>query len=76
MFRILNHFTYCRLLHIRNANCRYSEAEETWHGACAWIEKLENEAGHAVNKAVLYSEICSLLFAKSLYDEVSDNRCS
>lgn len=70
-FRILTlFFPCCRLLHIRNANCRYNEAEETWRGACAWIEKLENEAGHPVNKAVLYSEVCSLLFAKSLYDEV------
>ncbi len=54
---------------MRNANCRYSEAEETWQESLTWVGKLEDE-GHVVNKATLYSEVCSLLFAKSLYDEV------
>ena len=63
-----------RLLHVRNANCRYREAEETWKTASLWIERLELSAGHPVNKATLYSEISSLLFAKSLYDEVRQAR--
>ena len=55
---------------MRNCNCRYADAEETMRAAESWVARLEKDAGHMVNKATLYSEVCALLFAKSLYDEV------
>ena len=62
-------FFCCRLLHVLNANCKYAEADATLKEAQVFVDKLES-LGQSVNKAVLYSECCALLFAKSLYDEV------
>ncbi len=71
----INVFYWCfRLLHVRNANCKYTEADTTWKDAQIFIEKLELH-GHHVNKAALYSECCALLFAKSLYDEAFKYCC-
>ncbi len=55
---------------MRNANCRYVDAEHTWKQAKDLVGKLEN-LGHTINRALLYSEFCALLFAKSQYDDVS-----
>lgn len=60
----------CRLLHVRNANCQYTEAEGTWKLAQSYLEKLTSK-GHKVNRATLLAEHCALLFAKSQYDLVS-----
>ena len=59
-----------RLLHVRNANCRYREAEATWNEAQVYQQQLADK-GCNVNRATLLSEYCALLFAKSQYDEVS-----
>ncbi|XP_005094954.1 amyloid protein-binding protein 2 [Aplysia californica] len=57
-----------RLLHSQNVNCQYGEAEETYNTAVRICEDLESR-GHKVNKAVLHSEHCALLFAQSKYTE-------
>ncbi|CDQ71802.1 unnamed protein product [Oncorhynchus mykiss] len=58
-----------RLLHVRNGNCKYHLGEETVKLAQLYMDKLAKH-GHQANKAALYGELCALLFAKSLYDEV------
>ena len=50
-------------------NCQYHEAEKTFGIACRISTDLE-AGGNKVNKAVLHSEHCSLLFAQSKYTEV------
>ncbi|XP_061637218.1 amyloid protein-binding protein 2 isoform X2 [Phyllopteryx taeniolatus] len=57
-----------RILHVRNGNCKYHLAEETFKLAQSHMEKLAKH-GHEANKAALYGEFCALLFAKSHYDE-------
>lgn len=61
---------FCRLLHVRNGNCKYHLGEETFKLAQSYMDKLAKH-GHQANKAALYGELCALLFAKSHYDEVS-----
>ncbi|ELU14913.1 hypothetical protein CAPTEDRAFT_138866 [Capitella teleta] len=56
-----------RLLHVRNANCQYGDAEKSWVEAQEYVQELTNQ-GHKVNRATLLSEYCALLFAKSQYD--------
>nr|XP_054749319.1 amyloid protein-binding protein 2-like [Lytechinus pictus] len=57
-----------RLIHVRNANCKYSQAEDSYNSAQKLLEKLKG-MGVAVNEAALHGEMCSLLFSKSHYDE-------
>ncbi|KAK0057214.1 amyloid protein-binding protein 2 [Biomphalaria pfeifferi] len=57
-----------RLLHSQNVNCQYQDAEETYNKAVKLCTELEDR-GHKVNKAVLYSEHCALLFAQSRYTQ-------
>ncbi|KAL3856914.1 hypothetical protein ACJMK2_011620 [Sinanodonta woodiana] len=57
-----------RLFHVQNANCEYQDAEVTREAAFQLLEKLR-EHGINVNKAMLFSECCALLFAKSQFDE-------
>ncbi|XP_013379692.1 amyloid protein-binding protein 2 [Lingula anatina] len=61
-----------RLMHIRNANCKYVEAEQIYVEARTYLDKL-SEKGIQVNKSALHTEICALLFAKSQYDEAYHN---
>lgn len=61
--------TLFRLIHVRTANCRYTEAEAAWTEAHTFIGAL-TEAKRAVSLALLYAEYCALLFAQSLYDQV------
>ena len=56
---------------MRNANCMYAEAETTWHEALQYVASLEQH-GVTVNRATLYSEYSTLLFARSQYEEVAD----
>jgi len=56
-------------MHVRNANCMYSEAESSWHEALQYVSQLE-QLGFTVNRATLYSEYSTLLFARSNYEEV------
>lgn len=63
----------CRLLHVRNGNCKYHLGEETFKLAQSYMDKLAKH-GHEANKAALYGELCALLFAKSHYDEVGPKR--
>ena len=58
-----------RLLHSQNVNCQYGAAGETYMTATRICAELE-QGGHKVNKAVLHSEHCALLFAQSKYTEV------
>ncbi len=58
----------CRLIHVRNANCRYAQAEESYNKAMSIIESLQEEKKQ-LNVAALHGEMCALLFAKSQYDE-------
>ncbi|XP_078682230.1 amyloid protein-binding protein 2-like isoform X2 [Branchiostoma floridae x Branchiostoma belcheri] len=57
-----------RLLHVRNANCKYNLGEDTYQKALGYVTKLQR-LGHSVNFALLYSEYSALMFAKSQYDE-------
>ncbi|KAK7459432.1 hypothetical protein BaRGS_00039000 [Batillaria attramentaria] len=60
---------YCvRLLHVQNANCKYQAAKQTCAEAFSIVEDLA-QRGISINRAILYSEQCALLFAQSLYDE-------
>ena len=61
-----------RLLHVRNCNCKYADAELSYNAAVSLADRLESH-GHSVNKAVLYTERCSLLYSKSQYDEVRNS---
>ncbi|XP_025090996.1 amyloid protein-binding protein 2-like isoform X2 [Pomacea canaliculata] len=66
LFRALE---YCvRMLHVENANCRYSKAKRVCTEAFSLAERLAQK-GISFNRAVLYSEHSALLFAQSLYDE-------
>lgn len=65
---------FCRLLHVRNGNCKYHLGEETFKLAQTYMDKLAKH-GQQANKAALYGELCALLFAKSHYDEVSILKC-
>lgn len=65
---------FCRLLHVRNGNCKYHLGEETFKLAQTYMDKLSKH-GQQANKAALYGELCALLFAKSHYDEVSILKC-
>lgn len=58
------------MLHVENANCRYSKAKRVCTEAFSLAERLAQK-GISFNRAVLYSEHSALLFAQSLYDEVS-----
>ncbi|KAK2193494.1 hypothetical protein NP493_12g07051 [Ridgeia piscesae] len=64
-----------RLLHTLNAYCKFDEAERTWQEAQGFVEKLR-AADCVVNSAVLHSEYCTLLFAKSLYNEAFRYCCN
>ncbi|KAK3600300.1 hypothetical protein CHS0354_027144 [Potamilus streckersoni] len=57
-----------RLFHVQNANCQYKDADVTRKTAFQLLKKL-SECGVNVNKAMLYTECCALLFAESQYDE-------
>ncbi|XP_077995215.1 amyloid protein-binding protein 2-like [Glandiceps talaboti] len=57
-----------RLMHVRNANCKYDKAEETYNLAKQYIEKLTTN-GISVNLSSIHGELCALLFARSHYDE-------
>lgn len=62
----------CRLLHVQNANCKYTEADQTCQIAGQTLKELQ-ALGLPVNAAAFYTECCALLFAECQYDEV---RCS
>lgn len=62
----------CRLLHVQNANCKYTEADLTCQIAGQTLKELQ-ALGLPVNAAAFYTECCALLFAECQYDEV---RCS
>ncbi|KAB1265782.1 Amyloid protein-binding protein 2 [Camelus dromedarius] len=62
------YLSFCRLLHVRNGNCKYHLGEETFKLAQTYMDKLSKH-GQQANKAALYGELCALLFAKSHYDE-------
>lgn len=55
-----------RLLHVRNANCKYTEAERAWEDIEGYLQVFPDHC-----KATLFAEYCSLLFAQSLYDKVT-----
>lgn len=55
---------------MQNSNCKYGEAKVTCGEAMKVIEQLETHQSTSFNKATLYAEYCSLLFAESQYDEV------
>ncbi|XP_074643126.1 amyloid protein-binding protein 2-like [Tubulanus polymorphus] len=57
-----------RLMHVRNFNCKFSEADESYAEGIRFLNRLKDK-GFTVNKANLYSERCAFLFAKSQYDE-------
>ncbi|XP_070572060.1 amyloid protein-binding protein 2-like [Ptychodera flava] len=57
-----------RLLHVRNANCKYNKSEETYKLATEYIQKLRL-LGVSVNLSSIHGELSALLFAKSHYDE-------
>ncbi|XP_002733774.1 amyloid protein-binding protein 2 [Saccoglossus kowalevskii] len=57
-----------RLLHVRNCNCKYYNAEETYSSAVQYMAKLQQSCIPA-NLASLHGELCALLFARSQYDE-------
>ena len=61
---------WCRLMHVRNANCMYVEAESSWHDALQYVARLDQH-GVTINRATLCSEYSTLLFARSQYDEVT-----
>ena len=61
-------FHSSRLIHVRNANCKYSQAEDSFTCALKLAEQLK-EMGVTVNEAALHGEMCALLFSKSHYDE-------
>jgi len=63
--------TVSRLLHVQNSNCKYNDAKATCREAMDIIETLQSQDSGVINKATLYTECCSLLFAESQYDEVS-----
>jgi hypothetical protein len=71
---ILYLFCTCRLMHVRNANCQYTEAGEIWCKAVEYVSLLK-EHNVLVNKASLFSEYSTLLFAKSQYEDVSIYCC-
>ena len=52
-----------------NTNCQYVDAETAWHQALQYVSRLHDH-GVVVNRATLYCEYCTLLFARSQYDEV------
>lgn len=58
-----------RLLHVQNANCKYTEADQTCQIARHTMEELQ-ALGLPVNSAAFYTECCALLFAECQYDEV------
>lgn len=59
----------CRLMHVRNANCLYDEAQSVWVESLHYVDKLK-QLGIVVNKASLFAEYSTLLFARSQYEEV------
>lgn len=67
-----NESYFCRLLHVQNANCKYTEADLTCQIAGQTLKELQ-ALGLPVNAAAFYTECCALLFAECQYDEV---RCS
>ena len=58
-----------RLLHVQNANCKYTDADQTCQIARQTMEELQ-ALGLPVNSAAFYTECCALLFAECQYDEV------
>ncbi|XP_038074317.1 amyloid protein-binding protein 2-like [Patiria miniata] len=61
------------LIHVRNANCRYAQAEDSYNKAMSIMNNLQ-EKKRQINLAALHGEMCALLFAKSQYDEAY-NHC-
>ncbi|XP_076107447.1 amyloid protein-binding protein 2-like [Mytilus galloprovincialis] len=57
-----------KLLHVQNANCKYTEANSTSHQASQILQKVTSQ-GVKVNTAAYYTECCALLFAESQYNE-------
>lgn len=64
---------FCRLLHVQNANCKYTEADLTCQIAGQTLKELQ-ALGLPVNAAAFYTECCALLFAECQYDEVTCSR--
>ena len=54
---------------MRNANCKYKEAELAWEESQVFLGIL-SDAKQKVCKSTLFSEYCALLFAQSVYDKV------
>lgn len=57
-----------RLLHVRNAFCKFDEAYKTYLEAQRYVNKLR-QVSCVPNLAALYTELSLLLFVKSHYDE-------
>jgi tetratricopeptide (TPR) repeat protein len=57
-----------RLMHVRNANCLYEDAQKMWTESLQYVNRLEQRGVH-INKASLYAEYSTLLFARSQYEE-------
>ncbi|XP_062578908.1 amyloid protein-binding protein 2-like [Saccostrea cucullata] len=56
------------LLHVQNANCKYTAADQTCQIARQTLEELQS-LNLPVNAAAFYTECCALLFAECQYDE-------
>jgi len=79
MFETVPHQMQClecciRLMHVRNANCLYDDAQQTWLQSLRYVDWLEQHAV-TVNKASLYAEYSTLLFARSQYEEAYKFSC-
>ena len=62
-------FSLHRLLHVQNANCKYTEASNTSLIAAQTLQTVSSQKVK-VNAAAYYTECCALLFAYSEYNEV------
>jgi tetratricopeptide (TPR) repeat protein len=79
MLDTVQHLLHClecciRLMHVRNANCLYDEAQSVWVESLHYVDKLK-QLGIVVNKASLFAEYSTLLFARSQYEEAYKFSC-
>jgi hypothetical protein len=65
------HCVLYRLLHVQNANCKYTEASNTSLIAAQTLQTVSS-LKVKVNAAAYYTECCALLFAYSEYNEVGN----
>ncbi|XP_031555036.1 amyloid protein-binding protein 2-like [Actinia tenebrosa] len=63
---------FTRLVYVRTAYCKFTEAKHSFDDAMELVQKLRNR-GQKVNTAVLYGEKCALLFALSEYEQAYQN---